>query len=111
MKPNTPARKAPITTPRIAVKPKTPQDGANKRPAIPAVSHRNSKQAKLIAKLGTPSGATIPKLMTLTGWQAHTVRAVISGVLRKKLGLKVTYDTSPKSRERTYRIAASTAST
>ena len=110
MKSNSTVRKAPITTPRIAAKPKTPPVAASKGPAIPAVSHRNSKQAKLIAKLGTPSGATIPKLMTLTGWQAHTVRAVISGVLRKKLGLKVTYDTSAKFRERTYRIAASTAS-
>ena len=73
----------------------------------PAPSQRNSKQGRLIAKLGEASGATIQKMMALTGWQAHTVRGTISGVLRKKLGLNVICETSSKSGERIYRIASS----
>ena len=48
-----------------------------------------SKQARLIAMLGSAAGASIAQLMTLTGWQAHTVRGAISGVLRKRLGLNL----------------------
>ena len=81
-----------------------------KASVAPAPSQRNSKQAQLIAKLREPSGATIQKMMALTGWQAHTVRGTISGVLRKKLGLNVICETSSKSGERIYRIATSAAS-
>ncbi len=34
-------------------------------------------------------GASMPQLMTLTGWQSHTVRGMLSGSLRKRLGLNV----------------------
>lgn len=40
-----------------------------------------------------------------TGWQAHSVRGVISGVLRKKLGLNVQSATVDGTRR--YRIVAS----
>lgn len=50
-----------------------------------------SKKDQLIALLQSPSGCTIDEMVALTGWQAHTVRGVISGVLRKKMGLSVTY--------------------
>lgn len=48
-----------------------------------------NKQAQLIQLLSSASGATIPQMMQLTGWQAHTVRGAISGALRKRLGLNI----------------------
>jgi len=50
---------------------------------------RSSKQAELIALLRTPNGSNITQMTALTGWQPHTVRGMISGVLRKRLGLNV----------------------
>jgi len=56
--------------------------------------------------LNAASGATLEQMMTLTGWQAHTVRGAISGVLRKRLGLNVVCDAAG-SDVRRYRIVAS----
>lgn len=49
-----------------------------------------TKQAMLIAMLRAPDGATIEEIMAATGWQSHTVRGAMAGVLKKKLGLEVT---------------------
>ena len=75
--------------------------------AVPAEPLYASKQAYLIAMLRTPSGASIEQMMSFTGWQAHTVRGTISGVLRKKLGLNVTCTPSAESGTRRYRIVES----
>lgn len=48
-----------------------------------------SKQSQVITLLRGDSGASMPQLMTLTGWQSHTVRGMLSGSLRKRLGLNV----------------------
>ena len=69
-----------------------------------------SKQAQLIALLSKAAGATLTQMMELTGWQAHTVRGTLSGVLRKRLGLNVTCNPTPGSGERIYRIVGATAS-
>lgn len=68
---------------------------------------RDSKQARLIAQLHATSGATLKEMMALTGWQAHTVRGMVSGKLRKKLGLNVICDSSAKTGECRYRIVNS----
>jgi hypothetical protein len=47
----------------------------------------NSKQARVIAMLCRPAGTTIEAIAAATGWQRHTVRGLISGTLKKKLGL------------------------
>lgn len=52
-------------------------------------THPASKQSQLIALLRSAPGATLAQMMTLTGWQAHTVRGMLSGSLRKRLGLNV----------------------
>lgn len=63
-----------------------------------------SKQARLIQALKAPHGASIDALTRLTGWQPHTVRGSISGILRKKLGLTVTSEPPTDGGPRVYRI-------
>jgi hypothetical protein len=67
-------------------------------------SRTDTKQAKLIAMLQSPDGATIEDLVKTFGWQAHTVRGAIAGALKKKLGLNVTSE-KVEGRGRVYRIA------
>jgi hypothetical protein len=63
-----------------------------------------SKQAKVVAMLRRPEGATIGEMATAMGWQRHTVRGLISGALKKKLGLEIVSEQD--ERGRLYRIAA-----
>ena len=48
-----------------------------------------TKQALLVELLRRPEGATIAEIVDATGWQSHTVRGAMAGVLKKKLGLVV----------------------
>jgi hypothetical protein len=68
------------------------------------VSRPGTKQAKLIALLEAREGATMEVLIAATGWQAHTLRGAMSGVLGKKLGLAVT-SAKEEGRARVYRIS------
>jgi hypothetical protein len=48
-----------------------------------------TKQAQIIALLQRPEGAAITEIVAETGWMAHSVRGMISGALKKKLGLPI----------------------
>ena len=47
------------------------------------------KSDQIIQLLKQTNGASVPELMKVTGWQAHSVRGFISGTVKKKLGLEV----------------------
>ena len=79
-RPNTPATKS-------AAKMRAASRLAKPSKAAPATS---SKLATVIQMLKRPDGATINDLSTATGWQTHSVRGLLSGTIKKKLGLKLT---------------------
>lgn len=49
----------------------------------PLPPRRDTKANRLLAMLGTGSGASLEEMGNATGWQPHTVRAAMTG-LRKR---------------------------
>ena len=43
-----------------------------------------TKLELLLAKLGEDAGASLEELMSVSGWQAHSVRGAMAGALKKK---------------------------
>ena len=100
-------------------KPSKKQSGAKSTSSVPAAKpsdhpiatakpekvKRSSKQARVIAMLQSPAGATIPAMIKATGWQQHSVRSFLAGVVRKRLKLKLASDKVKGNR--VYKIARS----
>jgi hypothetical protein len=63
-----------------------------------------SKQPRLIAMLQSPTGASIAAMMKTAGWQQHSVRGFLAGVVRKRLQLKLS--SKKVDGNRVYRIAS-----
>jgi hypothetical protein len=79
-----------------------------KAAAMPAaVKKPETKHSKIVAMLRSPSGATIPRIMKETGWQQHSVRGFLAGVVRKKLGLNLI--SSLNEGQRIYQIKQKTS--
>ena len=66
---------------------------------------RQTKIAKVQSMLQRPSGATIDALCKATGWQAHSVRAALTGL--RKAGHEVERsEADSKTGKPVYRIVA-----
>jgi hypothetical protein len=94
MKKRPTGRKATI---RVSKKPP-----AKRKPTSPAKAHSETKQSRAIAMLRSDAGATVLGLMEATGWQQHSVRGFLAGVVRKRLRHKL--ESSKVDGCRVYRI-------
>ena len=65
---------------------------------------RESKLQVVLRLLRGPEGATLPALMKVTRWQAHSVRGFLSGKVSKHLGLPL--ESFKRDGERVYRLPA-----
>jgi hypothetical protein len=83
--------------------------GQQHRSSTQQQGRAGSKQARIIAMLRASSGANIDDMVHATGWQQHSVRGFLAGVIRKKLGLNLVSEAAENGR--IYRITDRTAST
>ncbi len=76
-------------------------------PQQPPKQREGTKQATLIDLLKRPEGVSLAEMVQATGWQQHTVRGAMAGVLKKKLGLNIVSDKTD-GQDRKYRITTET---
>jgi hypothetical protein len=69
-----------------------------------AAPRAESKAAKILGLIRRPKGATLAELAKLTGWQNHSIRGYLSGIVGKKMGLTVE-STRRDDGERVYSIS------
>ena len=81
-------------------KPKTSRRSAGNAHATNASSTdaARTKSSRLVALMRRKGGTTIDQAASALGWQPHSVRGLISAVVRKKLGLTVRTDRNDKGR-------------
>ena len=68
-------------------------------------AREGSKTATILDLLKRPGGATTKELIKATSWQPHSLRGLLSGALRKKMGLTVA-STKGEDGERSFSIKA-----
>ena len=77
--------------------------------AEPARSPRkSSKQQVCLDLLSRAEGATVAELRKVTGWQAHSVRGLLAGAVKSKLGMALVSEKA-EGQPRRYRIPQATA--
>jgi len=87
-KPQVPVRETKAAKPTSAASGLLGQAAKSGAPAKPPNSE--SKQAHVLSMLRSATGTTIAAMMQATGWQQHSVRGFLAGVVRRRLKLKLT---------------------
>jgi Protein of unknown function (DUF3489) len=80
-----------------------PQVRADAASAALGTTRSGTKSAQVVAMLNDQAGTTIAAISAATGWQEHSVRGFLAGVIRKKLGLNLVSE--PAESGRLYRIS------
>jgi Protein of unknown function (DUF3489) len=109
-KPSAPPRRKP---PSVAASPKKPlrpivlqsEQTADIKTAVQGNprGERVTKQERMLTLLSQPEGASIAEMMQATNWQQHSVRGVLAGTVKRKLGFSLT-SSKPEDGVRHYRI-------
>lgn len=81
-------RLASTGTAQVQLNAADPGPAINPVAPIAAAAPRQTKAALLRARLAAPGGVSLAELMHATGWQAHTLRAALTGL--RKAGLTIT---------------------
>lgn len=81
--------------------------GSQKAASPEAPTRSGTKQALAIEMLRSKEGASLAALMEATGWQQHSVRGFLAGVVRKRLRLNLA--SAVEDAVRTYRITGEPA--
>ena len=92
-----------VTNPRKARPDPAPTPQSTDAPK-PVAVRAGTKQAQIITLLQRPEGASIGEIVEVTGWAPHSARGMISGGLKKKLGLAIT-SAKEQGRGTVHRIA------
>ena len=82
-----------------------PINALQKLETTPPTIRPGTKLAAIIDAMRDPGGASIAQMMAGTGWQAHTVRGAISGMVKKRLGYEVVTEKGADGLRVYYRIA------
>ena len=72
------------------IRTRTPRTAARTKKAAAAKAPAPTKLAAIIAALCSEDGATIARLVELTGWKTKTIRGVLAGTLKTRHGLAIT---------------------
>jgi hypothetical protein len=81
--------------------PSEPRSREDKKPA-PSIRRSSTKQETVLGMLRQPGGTTVAAIAKETGWQQHSVRGFLAGVVKKKLKLKL--ESEMVGEERVYSI-------
>ena len=81
---------------------------SNKTTQTAARSRGTTKHDRVVGLLQAKGGTTIAAISKTTGWQPHSVRGFLAGVVKKKLGLFLVSEKTKSGR--IYRIVGTKAS-
>lgn len=94
----------PLVSRAVASVRKAKAEPASEGEGVSSIPNRvGTKQAAIIALLQRPEGASVAEIVAATSWLAHSARGMISGALKKKLGLPITSE-KVEGRGMVYRI-------
>ena len=88
------AKKPRRAAPRANAAPNAPKKATQRRKGATGAKkagsvRKGTKTAKILGLLARPRGATVKEIMQATGWQPHSVRGFLSGVVSKQMRLKL----------------------